>query len=483
MFGGDAPRLDEVEALAGLGVWTWNVSRNELAWSAGLRALLNVGEDAASFELWLSRVHPDDLSTVKSYFTRMRREPGLHAIEYRVVEATGAIRTIHTRSRATAERVCGVDQDITQTKETAARVVFSDRMVAIGTLAGGVAHEINNPLAIISANLQLVADGAELSLIGEAQRAVDRIKTIVRGLTAFSRSNDDPRLSIDLARVLDLALSLTGGAIRHRARLIADVSPVPWVRADEARLGQVFINLLVNAMEAIPETDARQHEIRVSARTDAAGWAIVEVSDTGGGIPSDVQARIFDPFFTTKPVGQGTGLGLSICHGIVRSLGGDITFRTVSGQGTTFSIALPPAETPASAPGGAPVVASGVRRGAVLIVDDEVLFASSLRRLLAAEHDVTVTSSGRDALAQIQGGARFDAILCDLMMPGMTGAELHAAIAEVEPALTARMVFITGGAFSPASQAFLDRVSNRCFEKPCDIGLLRAAVRALVNSG
>ena len=484
MFGGDAPRLDEVEALAGLGVWTWNVTRNELAWSLGLRQLLSVGDDAPSFELWLARVHPDDLSTVKSYFTRMRREAGTHTIEYRVIEPTGTVRTIHTRARATAERVIGVDQDITQTKETAARVVFSDRMVAIGTLAGGVAHEINNPLAIISANLQLVADGAELSLVGEAQRAADRIKTIVRGLTAFSRSTDDQRKSIDLARVLDLAISLTGGAIRHRARLITDVAPVPWVRADESRLGQVFINLLVNAMEAIPEASATpQHEIRVSARTDAAGWAIVEVSDTGGGIPSDVQARVFDPFFTTKPVGQGTGLGLSICHGIVRSLGGDITFRTVSGKGTTFSVALPPAETPAPrTPGGTPFVPDGTRRGRVLIVDDEVLFANSLRRLLAAEHDVTIASSGADALAQLQGGAQFDVILCDLMMPGMTGAELHAALSEAVPEMTARMVFITGGAFSPASQAFLDRVSNRCFEKPCDIGLLRAAVRALVNS-
>jgi signal transduction histidine kinase/CheY-like chemotaxis protein len=481
MFGG---RLDDVEALAALGVWTWDVTRNELAWSSGQRRILGIADDAApTFELWLSRVHPDDLSTVKSFFTRMRREPGTHAIEYRVVEASGAIRTIHARARATAESVTGVDQDITQTKETAARVVFSDRMVAIGTLAGGVAHEINNPLAVISANLMLVADGAELSLIGEAQRAVERIKTIVRGLSAFSRSTDDPRKSVDLARVLDLAISLTGGAIRHRARIVTELSPVPWVRADESRLGQVFINLLVNAMEAIPEGNPSQHEIRVTARTDAAGWAIVEVSDSGGGIPGDVQARIFDPFFTTKPVGQGTGLGLSICHGIVRSLGGDITFRSVSGKGTTFSIALPPSETPAQrTPRGTPFVATGARRGSVLIVDDEVLFANSLRRLLAAEHDVTITSSGRDALARIQGGTQYDAILCDLMMPEMTGADLHEALTEVAPEMTERMVFITGGAFSPASQAFLDRVSNRCFEKPCDIGLLRAALRVLVDS-
>ena len=489
MSGGDRPRLDDVEMLAGLGTWTWDVARNELAWSSGLRRILGIGDEIdATFERWLACVHPDDLSTVKSYFTRLKRDAGVHAIEYRVVEGA-AIRTIHARARSTATgeamAVIGVDQDITATKETAARVVFSDRMVAIGTLAGGVAHEINNPLAIISANVMLVSDGADLSLLDEAQRAVDRIRSIVRGLSAFSRSTDDQRRSIALARVLDLAISLTGGAIRHRARIVTELEPVPWVRADEARLGQVFINLLVNAMEAIPEGNPHQHEVRIRTRTDAAGWAIVEFSDTGDGIASDVQPRVFDPFFTTKPVGQGTGLGLSICHGIVRSLGGDLTFRTLRGQGTTFSVALPPSETPAMhAPPTAPVATVGIRRGAILIVDDEVLFASSLRRLLAAEHDVTIAASGRDALELIQrDDVRFDVILCDLMMPEMTGAELHAALDEVNPALTERMIFITGGAFSPASQAFLDRVPNRCFEKPCDIGLLRAAVRAVVDSG
>jgi signal transduction histidine kinase/CheY-like chemotaxis protein len=478
MSGQGGPRLDDVEALAGLGTWTWNLAENTLSWSPQLRRMLGVADAAdATFEHWLACVHPDDLSTVKSYFTRLRKEPGPHGIEYRATNGT----VIHSRARTHDNTITGVDQDITHAKETAARVVFSDRMIAIGTLAGGVAHEINNPLAIISANLQLIADGAELSLVGEAQRALERIRTIVRGLAAFSRSNDDQRLSVDLARVLELAISLTNNTARHRAKVVTELGPLPWVRADEAKLGQVFINLLVNAMEAIPEGTAASHEIRVRGRTDAAGWAVVDVIDTGHGIAADVQPRIFDPFFTTKPVGQGTGLGLSICHGIVRSLGGDITFRSAPGN-TTFSVALPPSETPARyTPRGTPVVTQGHRRGTILIVDDEVLFANSLRRLLAAEHDVTIASSGREALAMIRETA-FDVVLCDLMMPEMTGPELHAAISEVHPALTERMIFITGGAFSPASQAFLRSLTIQWFEKPCDIGALRAAVRALVDS-
>lgn len=208
----------------------------------------------------------------------------------------------------------------------------------------------------------------------------------------------------------------------------------------------------------------------------------MDIEDTGSGIPVDVQPRVFDPFFTTKPVGQGTGLGLAICHGIVRALGGDITFRSVPGRGTTFSVALPPGEP--SPRGAAPRLETAVdaHRGHVLIVDDEVLFATSLKRLLATDHEVTLARSGREALELVRGGTRFDAILCDLMMPEMTGAELHAALSELAPALARRMIFITGGAFSPASQAFLDGISNPWFEKPCDLGRLRTALRAIVGT-
>src|SRR5688572_6698284 len=194
--------LSHVQTLAHFGVWEWDISRNELSWSQELRAMLGVPTDVpVSFEVWLAHVHPDDLSTVKGYFTRARRERGEAAIEYRVVNGD-EVRTLHSRLRSMTRDdgtayVVGIDQDITESKAVAARVVFSDRMVSIGTLAGGVAHEINNPLATISANLQLLADTYDTSLIEESLRAVDRIRSIVRGLKAFSRDNDDKRQSID----------------------------------------------------------------------------------------------------------------------------------------------------------------------------------------------------------------------------------------------------------------------------------------------
>jgi signal transduction histidine kinase/CheY-like chemotaxis protein len=476
-------QLHEIEELAGLGVWAWQVVPNELEWSAGMTRLLGLPEDArASFELWLGRVHADDQSTVKSYFTRLRREPGVHVIEYRVVDGE-QLRTIESRARATETRIVGVDQDVTQRKETLARVAFSDRMVSIGTLAGGAAHEINNPLAVIAANLVLLEDRADSSLVAEAHRAVERIRTIVKGLTAFSRSSGDRSAAVDVRRSLELAISFTTSQLRQRARIVTNIEALPWVRADEGRLGQVFINLLVNAAEAIPEGNANQNEIRIRARTDAAGWALIDITDTGGGIPNDVAPRVFDPFFTTKPVGHGTGLGLSICHGIVRSFGGDITFQTERKKGTTFSVALPPGRAPTPPMGVAAAPAVTQRRGQVLIVDDEITYATSLKRVLSNEHEVTIVASGREAFALVETGAHIDAILCDLMMPEMTGPELHAAIAGVDPHLVDRMIFVTGGAFTPASQAFLDRVTNPCFEKPCDLSRLRAAVRRLVDSG
>ena len=480
--------LAEIQSLARFGVWEWNVTGNQVTWSEELCRILEVPLDAPpTFELWLSRVHPSDLTTVKSYFTRARRERGEHDIEYRVVRTTGETVTLHSRlrSRATPDggiHVVGVDQDITECKETSARVVFSERMVSIGTLAGGVAHEINNPLATIAANLILLGETYDTSLIDESRKAVERIRTIVRGLTAFSRGNDDRRESIELRRVLELAISLTSSEIRHRAKLVTRFDRVPWIAANEARLGQVFINLLVNAAEAIPEGNAADNEIRVSCLTDDAGWAVVEISDTGRGISRDIQPRVFDPFFTTKPVGQGTGLGLSISHGIVRSLGGDITFRTERAKGTTFVVALPPSQPPARKPTPPPIAEGDRRRYSVLVVDDEALFANSLRRVLASEHDVRVTTSGREALTWLQAGERFDVILCDLMMPELTGPELHAALLQLDPEQARRMIFITGGAFSPASQAFLERITNPCFEKPCDLAALRAAVRALADS-
>jgi CheY-like chemotaxis protein len=243
----------------------------------------------------------------------------------------------------------------------------------------------------------------------------------------------------------------------------------------------VFVNLLINAAQAITDPIAERNEIRVRCSTNEAGCALIEVSDTGRGIAPENMSRIFEPFFTTKPVGVGTGLGLSICHGIVTQLGGEIQVESRLGRGSTFRVLLPPCDDAARLGGrerrGEEPPGS---RGRVLVIDDEPMVGAAVARTLAPHHDVTTVSTARAALEHLEADPRFDVVLCDLMMPGMTGMELHARLSASAPALTERMIFLTGGAFTPHAREFLDRVPNPRLEKPFESEALRSVVSALV---
>jgi CheY-like chemotaxis protein len=195
----------------------------------------------------------------------------------------------------------------------------------------------------------------------------------------------------------------------------------------------------------------------------------------------EVQARLFTPFFTTKPVGIGTGLGLSICQRIVSALGGEIQVESESGKGSTFRVLLPvSAAAPASEPEAR--VVSPATRGRVLAIDDDPLIGNVIRRTLRHEHEVTVTTEPGEALSRIQGGESYDVILCDLMMPQMTGMDLHARLLEAAPAQADRMVFMTGGVFTARARTFLETTPNQRLEKPFDPQALRALVADRVRS-
>jgi CheY-like chemotaxis protein len=246
--------------------------------------------------------------------------------------------------------------------------------------------------------------------------------------------------------------------------VVREYGPVPDVLADGSRLGQVFLNLLVNAAQAIPEGQADHHEIRL--RTWAEERTVcVEVRDTGQGIPAELLGRIFDPFFTTKAVGKGIGLGLSISHGLVTALGGELSVESELGRGSVFRVRLPVAPSGrAAAP--APPPQAALRRGRLLIVDDEPLLAQTLQLLLQPEHDVTVLHAARDALEHLRQGATYDAILCDLMMAEMTGEQFHEELSRIAPEQTSRIIFMTGGAFTQTARDFLARVPNGRLTKP-----------------
>jgi CheY-like chemotaxis protein len=209
---------------------------------------------------------------------------------------------------------------------------------------------------------------------------------------------------------------------------------------------------------------------------------VVSVSDTGTGIPAEVLPRIFEPFFTTKPVGVGTGLGLSICHSYVQNMGGEIHVRSEPGKGTTFEVVLPMADSRSSGtyPTISPVDGAPTSQARLLIVDDEPLLIASLSRTLTPEHKVEAFTDARLALERLRAGERYELILCDLMMPEMTGMELHATLARELPEQAARMVFLTGGAFTEAARAFLDSTERPWMEKPFEPEVLRSRLRALL---
>jgi len=444
-------------------------------------------------------VHPKDLALLEAR-TRLLidhgRAPPPHV--YTCLRRDGATRLLEASSvpfeykgRST---ILTMGRDVTERRMLEGRLIQADRLAALGTLAAGVAHEINNPLAYLMLNLEWITrkvseGGAErenaewlTEMLHEARRGAERVATIVRQLRSFSRADDDTRHAVDLAAIVQTAIKLAGQEIRPRARITTVLEPIATVWANEGRLEQVVLNLLLNAAQALSEERAATNEIRLVVRPGGNGKAVLEISDNGEGIPPDVLPRIFDPFFTTKPPGVGTGLGLSICHGIIASLGGQITVDSVPGEGTTFHVVLPTTHVQDKEP--APVSSEPVAprtdaRARVLVIDDEMQIASTLRELLASEHDVLATTSASDALAAVRAGSDFDVIFCDLAMPGMDGIRLFHEVRKERPGLEGRIVFTTGGAFTKAAAEFLASVSNRHLEKPFSLGLVERIVREM----
>jgi CheY-like chemotaxis protein len=259
------------------------------------------------------------------------------------------------------------------------------------------------------------------------------------------------------------------------------------VLANAARLGQVFLNLLLNAVQALPEERTDRNEIRLIIRPAPDDKVVIEVHDNGPGIPPHIRGRIFEPFFTTKPVGVGTGLGLAICHGIVTGLSGTLTLDSELGKGTVFRVELPtteiaedeapPQSSPRNGIKSAPIVPVGPS-GRILVIDDEPIVCLTMERLLSPEAHVTALTSAKEALRRLVAGERFDVILCDLMMPEMDAPALHAQVTAFAPEQAQKMIFVTGGAFTTRTSEFLDNVPNARLPKPFDLELLRSLIRA-----
>ena len=485
-------------------LWDWDVRAGGIKLDPRWAEIPSLEPSTWSVSLadWEQAIHPSDLAQAwKVIQEHLDGRAARLEFECRVKHRTGGWRWVRARGKVAARdaegratRVAGTLTDVTDLRALADQHLASARFAAVGTLAAGVAHEINNPLAWITTNLGFLQDllqswaqgGASLGalpqvadVLEETRQGAARIRDTVDALRSVGRPVDagDP-VPCDVREEIQAAVAVARHDVVHRARLTLEIpDELPPVLSHPGALRKVFLHLLLNAAQAIPEGPVAEHEVKLTAT--AAGDAVdVAVSDTGAGMSAHVRAHMFDPFFTTKGPGLGMGLGLSFARALVEASGGRIDVSSQPGRGSSVRVKLARAGSPPPSEQTATAVASGRRR--VLVVDDEEILVRAYGRLLERDHDVTALTSPAEALRRIQAGERWDAILFDLQMPELDGMELFEQLQLVRPELTGRVAFITGGAFTPRALAFLERNTRPTLSKPIDAEALRALVARLI---
>ena len=438
---------------------------------------------------WFAPMLPDDdLPKALGHFQQaLAGETGLFDSQF--YRKDGEVRTIsitYSTPQKDEEVLCLI-RDVTDQKMLQEQLIQSEKMSAIGQLVSGVAHELNNPLAGISAFAQLLLAEkrfppdqrtAAETIYSEARRA----SRIVQNLLTFARQHKAEKVPTTINQVLDDTLELRGYELRVRGidvRREYDDSLADTM-ADAHQLQQVFLNLITNAEQAMEQRDGHHH--RLTVRTRRNGEAVrIEVEDTGGGIPANLIERIFNPFFTTKPTGSGTGLGLSISLGIVREHEGRIWAENVASSGARFIVELPIIQPRAS--GEMPATthvqaASGNDSLRVLVVDDEASVRVSLRRYLAGRgHHVETTASGEDALVRLRD-AKYDAVIVDMRMPDLSGEQLYERLRSGDPGHAERVIFTTGDLVNEQMKRFLDGTGRPCVPKPFEFASFDQALPA-----
>jgi two-component system, NtrC family, sensor kinase len=370
-----------------------------------------------------------------------------------------------------------IARDLTARNERAASLALTERMSSLSHVASGVMHGINNPLAFLAANLEMLdglsgsgaaLDAGEVSaMMRDARSGVERIKRVVRALGAFARASD-VMTRVNVVRVLRDTIDLIDFQLFDRARLVTHFAPLPELTANEGRIATLFVKLLVYIARAFQPGVPELSQLAIATRIDTAGWALVELHATGPSV-----GPVVDPT-------GALGVELALCGEIVRSIGGTMTFELDAGHRVRVTW---PTEDAPSVPGRSDQADSGPTelsaRARVLVVDDDVVVATSLRRLLARDYDVVVEHSAVPALQRFVAGEQFAAIVCDVQMPGMSGIELVQALQARSPHHVPRFIFVTGG--DPAAARSVANLGPIYFEKPFDVGELRRAVRRLTK--
>ena len=442
--------------------------------------------DPAARSAFLGRLQSD--GAVTDYLLRMRRIDGasmwVEVTAHAEADGPEAMR-VEAFVRDVSERKKLDDQS----RDLYQQLLQAEKMAALGQTISGVAHELNNPLATILSWAERLADkplddttkrGIEV-ILGEADRAAK----IVRNLLTLARRRQSTRTMIDVNHVVTETLTLR--AYEHQLTNIKVVtalaSGLPQVFADAHQIQQVLLNLIINAEQAMLSTNGRGSLVVRTWHDNEQGSIALEVSDDGPGVPMEMRTKIFDPFFTTKDVGEGTGLGLTVAYAIVQEHGGQIRVDSRPGRGASFVVELPVSNTDAAAKPATPPAPSmeGVRGASILIVEDERALATAVGDALAdGGLHVDYAGDGEEALTRVRQNA-YDAIICDLKMPRVDGMTLYRAIAAVEPALSRRIIFVTGDVADSDAERFLEESGCRWLAKPFRLADLLRAVRDTVG--
>lgn len=447
------------------------------------------GADAFDAAVARARIGAESLPYEARFLRRSGDEIAARGTVYPLLTERGRVAAIE-----------GVLADVSGEHAARTRLVQADRLSTLGTLAAGVAHEINNPAAFILLGLDLLdrllsSPGVRMEphvagnvgeTLRELRESIRRIVDIARDLRLFAGppvADAGRRTVVDVNRTVESALSLTRGQILERAQIERRLTEVPPVLMDDGRLGQVLVNLLVNAAQAIPKAYAAEQQIRVATKSDGTSVTI-EVSDTGVGIAEEYLPRIWQPFFTTKTPDVGTGLGLSISREIIERAGGTISVEspvrrapeeaapsatgTVESEppwGTRFMITLPAAGGHEAPPQSSPTPGMPAVRARVLIVEDEAPLLRALAEEVGRRHEVAI-ASGAEAALEAMGIREFDVVLCDLRMPGMSGEALYRKVLDQTPQTAAGFIFMTGVGFGADVEKFLRESGRPVLEKP-----------------
>lgn len=376
---------------------------------------------------------------------------------------------------------------VEQLRQTGTMLIEAEKLASLGRFIASIAHEINNPLTAVLGYADFLAasdlDPTAQGLLRQLRLGAERVRTIVRNLQTFARQQRSGLTQVNLNLLIEQTLTLKrGDFVLEQISVATELGELPATWADAGQLGQVLLNLLVNAQHALRERPLpRQITLRTWAEA-AAGERrlLLSVADNGPGVAPELRQRIFEPFFTTRPAGEGTGLGLSICQGIVEAHGGAMRLDSAPGRGARFVVELPvrPAPVVVAPPTLAPPAAPIPRGRHILLVDDDPDVVGVVRAALARENRLVIAGDGAEGL-RLAAGEIYDVVLCDMKMPGMDGPAFYRRLVDARPDLARALLFISGDTSSEPTRAFLEATRRPLLAKPFTPDELYAAIAAL----